>query len=123
MLGFYLTVSWINSAVLQGTVLFSTRIAPGFACIAISLVTASSAVTSVARPAPKPLVFVGVLTAMRTISASLIDFDTSVEKNKFGARTETEISSLCSPHWLSHSDVAELEEDMLSKESDLVGSL
>ena len=113
----------MSSAVLQGTVLFSTRIAPGLAWMAISLVTASNAVTSVARPAPSPLIFVGVLTAIRIMSASLIVFEISVEKKRFGTRAGMCTSSLCSPHWLSHSELAELVVDMLSKESDLVASL
>jgi hypothetical protein len=117
------TVSWMSSAVLHGTVLFSTRIAPGLAWMAISLVTASSAVTSVAFPEPKPRVLVGVLTAIRTISASLIVFEISVEKKRLGMRAGITISSRCSPHWLSHSDSAELADDMLSRDSDLVASL
>lgn len=88
----------MSSAVLQGTVLFSTRIAPGLAWMAISLVTASRAVRSVAFPEPIPRVFVGVLTAMSTISASLIVFEISVEKKRFGTRAWIAISSLWSPH-------------------------
>jgi hypothetical protein len=86
-------------------VLFSTKIAPGLACMAISLVAPSSALTSVADPAPKPLVFVGVLTVMRIISASAMHFATSVEKNKFGRRAGTAILSLCSSDSLSEEDV------------------
>jgi len=81
--------------------------APGLACIAISLVAPSNALTSVADPAPKPLVFVGVLTVMRIMSASAMHLATSVEKNRFGKRAGTAISSLCSSPSLS-------EEDMLS---------
>jgi hypothetical protein len=33
------------------------------------------------------------------------------------------ISSLLSPHWLSHSEVEELAEDMLSRESERMASL
>lgn len=118
-----LTVSWMISAVRHGTVLFSTRTAPGFPWMAISRVTASRAVTSVARPPPIPFIFVGVLTAIKTMSASLIHRETSVEKKRFGVRAGIEISSRCSPHWDSHSDSAELAFDMLSKESFREGSL
>lgn len=104
------TVSRINSEVRHGTVLFSTRTAPVLACKAISRVTASNAVTSVARPAPSPLVFVGVFTAISIISASPIYFETSVEKCKFGSRAGM-LNSLKSAHWLSHSDVEELDDD------------
>jgi hypothetical protein len=97
----------MSSAVPHGTVLFSTKIAPGLACIAISLVAPSNAVTSVAEPAPKPLVFVGVLTVIRIISASEIHLATSVEKNRFGKRAGTITSSLGSSPSLS-------EDDMLS---------
>lgn len=118
-----LTVSCTISAVLQGTVLFSTMIAPGLAWIAISLVTASSAVTSVALPAPIPRILVGVLTAISTISASLIVFETSVVKNRFGTRACTAISSRCSPHRDSHSEVADEAEDMLAMDPDRCSSL
>lgn len=104
------TISRINSQVRHGTVLFSTRIAPVLACKAISRVTASNAVTSVARPAPSPLVFVGVFTAISKISASPIYFETSVENCKFGSRAGM-LNSLESAHWLSHSDVEEPDED------------
>jgi hypothetical protein len=93
-----LTVSWMSSAVLHGTVLFSTRMAPGLAWMAISLVTASKAVTSVALPAPRPFILVGVLTAISMMSASLIVFEISVEKKRFGTRAGIWISSLCSQH-------------------------
>ena len=76
------------SAVRHGTVLFSTKTAPGFAWIAISLVTASRAVTSVALPAPRPRDLVGVFTAIKTMSASLIVFEISVEKKRLGTRPE-----------------------------------
>lgn len=91
--------------------------------MAISLETASKAVISVARPAPIPRFFVGVFTAMKTMSASLIVFETSVEKKRLGLRDEVWISSLNSAHWLSHSDVAELADETLSDESNLAGSL
>lgn len=114
------TVSRISSDVLQGTVLFSTSIAPGLACKAISFVTASNAVTSVALPAPNPLIFVGVFTAMSTISASLMVLATSVEKYRFGSRAVILISP-SSWHWLSHSEVVELDEDSLEDCEEYVG--
>ncbi len=89
----------------HGTVLFSTKMAPGLACMAISLVAPSRALTSVAEPAPKPRVFVGVLTVMRITSASAIHFATSVEKDRFGRRAETVMSSLGSSPSLSHDDM------------------
>jgi hypothetical protein len=104
----------MSSAVPHGTVLFSTKMAPGLACIAISLVAPSNAVTSVAEPAPKPLVFVGVLTVIRIISASAMHFATSVEKNRFGTLAGTATRSLCSSPSLS-------DDDMLS--GGLVGPL
>ena len=107
------TVSDIRSAVRHGTVLFSTRMAPSLACSAISLVTASIAVMSVARPAPTPRALVGVLMAISTISASLIHRETSVEKKRFGTRAESAISSRCSAHWLSQLETSEEAEEML----------
>jgi len=91
--------------------------------MAISLVTASRAVTSVALPAPSPCNLVGVLTAISTISASLMVFEISVEKKRLGVRALTAISSLWYPHWLSQSEVEELALDMLSRESKRVASL
>lgn len=82
--------SW---AVLQGTVLFSTMMAPSRACWATTPVTASKAVISVALPAPTPRYLVGVLTATRTMSASLMCLATSVEK----ARLDLRAGRLVSP--------------------------
>lgn len=117
-----LTVSLMICAVRHGTVLFSTTIAPGLAWSATSRVTASKAVTSVARPPPIPLILVGVLTATRIMSASPIHLEILVEKNKLGVRAGTEISSLCSSHWLSQSERDALLADMLSRESVTAGS-
>jgi hypothetical protein len=75
-------------AVRQGTVLFSTIIAPGFAARAMSLVAPSKADMFVACPAPTPVVLVGVLTLRRMRSASVIAFAISVEKNRLGPRAE-----------------------------------
>lgn len=70
------SVSRTICAVLQGTVDFSTMIAPGFAAMAMSLVAPSSATMLVAAPAPIPEDFVGVLTLRKTMSAFDTHFDT-----------------------------------------------
>ena len=75
-------------AVPQGTVLFSTIIAPGFADLAMSLVVASTADVLVACPAPRPTILVGVLTLRKIISASEIEFVMPVEKKRLAARAE-----------------------------------
>lgn len=87
------TVSLTSSAVLHGTVDFSTMMAPGFACFATSVITASKDAMSVALPAPMPLDFVGVFTATSTRSASPMHFPTSVEKKRFGSLAGTVISA------------------------------
>lgn len=61
-----LTISWIIRAVPQGTVDFSTMMEP-LACLATVLVALSIALTSAMDPAPRPCVFVGVLTHMKII--------------------------------------------------------
>lgn len=83
----------MSSEVPHGTVLFSTRMAPGFALSAISRVAPSKAPISVALPAPLPLVFVGVLTVIRMTSASEMHLATSVVKKRFGSLAGSEISS------------------------------
>lgn len=75
-------------AVRQGTVLFSTTIAPALAASAMSLVAASKADMFVACPAPIPVVLVGVLTLRRMRSASAIALAMSVEKNRLGVRAD-----------------------------------
>src|ERR1700753_3354316 len=81
-----LTISDIRLAVPQGTVLFSTIMAPFLANLAISLVAPSKAAKSLAAPAPLPLYLVGVFTARKTTSASAILFAESAEKNRFPSR-------------------------------------
>jgi hypothetical protein len=76
------------SAVPQGTVDFSTRQHPGFACCAIVVTALSNAARFVADPDPKPVFLVGVFTAMKTTSAIAMVFSTSVEKNRFGCRED-----------------------------------
>jgi len=84
------TVSCTSCAVRTGTVDFSTMIAPGLACSATVATTASNVAMSVAEPAPIPRpVLVGVLTATRTTSASLMDFAISVVKKRLGCRAVT----------------------------------
>lgn len=73
-------MSDIKFAVPQGTVLFSTMMAPFFANWAISLVAPSRADKSLAEPAPLPEYFVGVLTDRKMTSASPIQFAESVLK-------------------------------------------
>lgn len=80
--------------------------APGFACFATSVITASKEAMSVALPAPMPLAFVGVLTATSTRSASPMHLPTSVEKKRFGSLEGTVISAAGVSHWLPHSDVS-----------------
>lgn len=63
--------------------------APSRAYLATTPVTASKAVMSVALPAPTPRYLVGVLTATRTISASLMCLATSVEKERLDLRPGT----------------------------------
>jgi hypothetical protein len=58
--------------------------APSLACWTTTAVTASKAVISVALPAPAPRDFVGVFTAIMTISASPMQRATSAEKDRFG---------------------------------------
>lgn len=86
------TVSLTIWAVRHGTVLFSTMIAPGLACCAISAVTASNAVMSVAHPLPAPRVLVGVLTEIKTTSASEMHRPTWVLKTRLGCLAGTTIS-------------------------------
>jgi hypothetical protein len=76
---------------------FSTIIDPFLACCTTSAATASKAVMSVALPAPDPRIFVGVLTAIMTISDSRIHFETFAEKNKFGNREDVVVPSCCLP--------------------------
>lgn len=73
----------IDSAVLQGTVDFSTTIFEEVATRAIRRVAASMNERSEANPAPIPLVFVGVFTDTKMISARLMHPSTSVEKKRF----------------------------------------
>lgn len=77
-------MSEIIRAVPQGTVLFSTITAPDLACFAMVLVAASSAPRSALAPAPIPYILVGVLTQMKTMSASAIQAVTLHEKNRLG---------------------------------------
>lgn len=115
-----LTVFFTSSAVRHGTVLFSTIIAPSFACRATSRVTASKAVMSVAYPLPAPRLLVGVLTAMSTTSASEIHPETSVLNIKFGVRAATFVILLPSPHWLLYSEL-EVESSSTSPSRESAG--
>ena len=70
----------IAAAVRTGRVLFSTTIVCPVAASATVRAQASTQRRSLAWPAPSPLVLVGVLTEMNTMSAAAIDASTSVEK-------------------------------------------
>mmetsp|Transcript_3739 Transcript_3739/g.10715 ORF Transcript_3739/g.10715 Transcript_3739/m.10715 type:complete len:231 (-) Transcript_3739:399-1091(-) len=70
------------SAVLTGTVDFSTIILDVLDTAAIILAAPSQYVRSAALPAPTPQVFVGVFTLTKMMSASAMCFSTSAEKNK-----------------------------------------
>ena len=80
-----LTMLRMMFAVPHGTVLFSTIIAPVFAFLATTAVALSRMLRSAMAPAPMPYNLVGVLTQMKTISASAIDSDTLVENTRFDA--------------------------------------
>eukprot|EP00834_Sanchytrium_tribonematis_P000722 NODE_13_length_54415_cov_0.522424.p56 type:complete len:102 gc:universal NODE_13_length_54415_cov_0.522424:11969-12274(+) len=81
------------SAVLHGTVDFSTTILLPLHALLILLADASMYFKSAARPAPTPLVFVGVLTLTKMISAASKTASISVEKNKFFPLAANTISS------------------------------
>lgn len=70
-------------AVRTGTVLFSTTILPLSDTSAILRAQSSQFLTLAARPAPIPMVLVGVLTEMKMMSAFLISASMSVEKKRF----------------------------------------
>lgn len=118
-------MSCTNCAVRQGTVDFSTMVAPGRACCATTEVTASKAVISVADPAPLPRYFVGVFTAIMTISASLIHLATSVVKKRLGWRAAMVlIAPLFPSHWLIYSeDEVEGVSDAIDALDFVVGSV
>mmetsp|Transcript_35189 Transcript_35189/g.84052 ORF Transcript_35189/g.84052 Transcript_35189/m.84052 type:complete len:204 (+) Transcript_35189:693-1304(+) len=73
-------------AVRTGTVLFSTTILSLSLTSAILRAQSSQFLTFAARPAPIPMVFVGVFTEMKTMSAFLISASMSVEKKRFFPR-------------------------------------
>lgn len=86
-LPFAATISLMDSAVLQGTVDFSTMILSVVETSAIVRTANSTQLMSEAKPAPIPAYFVGVLTLTKTTSASAIAFLTSVVKNRLGERS------------------------------------
>lgn len=106
-------MSWTIFAVLHGTVLFSTKIAPVLALTATSLTTISTAVMSVAQPAPTPVVFVGVLTQMNIMSASAILFDDAVVKVRLGSLAGIEIFELRAPILCTRDDLIASTEQAL----------
>ena len=76
----------IRCAVPHGTVLFSTMMVPGRAHRATSLAAASNEAMLVARPAPRPNILVGVLTARKMRSALAMPAWASPVKIRLGAR-------------------------------------
>ena len=73
-------IVWITSAVRTGRVLFSTTIVWPRAALATVRALASTHLRSLAWPAPRPVVLVGVFTEMNTMSASPIASSTAVVK-------------------------------------------
>ena len=89
------------SAVLTGTVDFSTTILSEVDTLAMVRAQSSRFLTLAALPAPMPYVFVGVFTDTKMMSASLMAPSTSVVKNRFcawnggRARCATAGASVC----------------------------
>jgi hypothetical protein len=73
----------IDSAVLTGTVDFSTIILSEVATSAILRAQSSQFLMFEAKPAPIPVIFVGVLTLIKMISAATMVSSMAVVKNKF----------------------------------------
>lgn len=73
----------IDSAVLTGTVDFSTIILSEVATSAILRAQSSQFLMFEANPAPIPVTFVGVLTLIKIISAAMMVSSMAVVKNKF----------------------------------------
>lgn len=78
----------IASAVLTGTVDFSTTILELLETLAIMRAAPSQKERSAALPEPTPLVLVGVLTLTKTQSASAMCFSGSAEKKRFLPRAD-----------------------------------
>ena len=84
MVGIYLlTIARMDSAVLHGTVDFSTTILSLVATFAMVRVAFSTNPRFAAAPLPTPVAFVGVLTHTKIKSASAMAFSMSVEKKSF----------------------------------------
>ena len=79
-------IAFTVSAVRTGRVLFSTTIVWPWAQAATWRAEASIQRRSLACPAPRPLVLVGVLTDRNTMSAAAIDASTSVVKKRLRPR-------------------------------------
>ena len=93
---FILTIARIDSAVLHGTVDFSTTILSLVATFAIVRVAFSINLRLAAAPFPTPVALVGVLTHTKIKSASVMAFSISVEKKSFFLRIELRLSAACS---------------------------
>ncbi len=76
-----------------GKVLFSTTIVWPVATLATWRAQASTQRRSLAWPAPKPLVLVGVFTEMNTMSAAAIASSTAVEKLRLRPRARPTTAS------------------------------
>ena len=83
----------IASAVRTGSVDFSTTILSRFAAAEIVRALDSQYWRSLARPAPRPKVLVGVFTPTKMMSHFLMQPSMSVEKNRFFPRTFFTISA------------------------------
>ena len=75
-------IFFIVDAVFTGKVLFSTTIVSPLAYLEISLADLSIHLRSIAKPAPRPFVLVGVFTEIKIISAFEIFSFMLFEKNK-----------------------------------------
>ena len=76
-------------AVRTGTVLFSTTILSELDTSAIFLAHSSQFLMFAARPAPIPVIFVGVLTEMKIMSALSTSLSMSVLKKRFFPRHDS----------------------------------
>jgi hypothetical protein len=79
----------------DGTVLFSTMMAPSLAYAAMSLTAPSKADRSLAEPAPRPDALVGVFTARKMTSALSMAARESVLKKRLLLRARP--STECTP--------------------------
>ena len=86
-------IASIAAAVRTGSVDFSTTILSPSAKRLISRAVASQCWRSLARPAPRPNIFVGVFTPTNTMSQALTADAMSVEKKRLRPRTSRTTST------------------------------